>query len=158
ELAKLFTERRLDGALLPAIPAEKRNRLASIQADRDVALFEVILDVNAGTRSLHELATWLYSHTLLLQGKSITVEGQPKVSLLLSWTRDEAQWGEAMHTAPASATPPITRGMDGTIVSRPFGPPLQTVSADGIGDNAVRVPVEILDRLFGRVGEFFQVE
>ena len=66
ELRKFFTERRLDAALLPAIPAEKRHRLASIQVDSDVAFFEVILDVNAGTRSLHELATWLYSHTLLL--------------------------------------------------------------------------------------------
>jgi chemotaxis protein histidine kinase CheA len=155
ELTKLFTERRLDAALLPAIPAEKRNRLA---ADSDVAFFEVILDVNAGTRSLHELATWLYSHTLLLQGKSITVEGQPKVSLLLSSTQDEAQLGEAIGNATGSGIPTIIRRMDGTIVSRTFGPPLQTVSADGIGDNAVRVPVEILDRLFGRVGEFFQVE
>jgi two-component system chemotaxis sensor kinase CheA len=158
ELTKLFTERRLDAALLPAIPAEKRNRLASIQADSDVAFFEVILDVNAGTRSLHELATWLYSHTLLLQGKSITIEGQPKVSLLLSSTQDEAQLGEAIGNATDSGIPTIIRRMDGTIVSRTFGPPLQTVSADGIGDNAVRVPVEILDRLFGRVGEFFQVE
>jgi chemotaxis protein histidine kinase CheA len=156
EWTKLFTERRLDAALLPAIPAEKRNRLASIQADSDV--FEVILDVNAGTRSLHELATWLYSHTLLLQGKSITVEGQPKVSLLLSSTQDEAQLSEAIGSATGSGIPTIIRRMDGTIVSRTFGPPLQTVSADGIGDNAVRVPVEILDRLFGRVGEFFQVE
>ena len=158
ELTKLFTERRLDAALLPAIQAEKRNRLASIQADSDVAFFEVILDVNAGTRSLHELATWLYSHTLLLQGKSITVEGQPKVSLLLSSTQDEAQLGEAIGNATGSGIPTIIRRMDGTIVSRTFGPPLQTVSADGIGDNAVRVPVEILDRLFGRIGEFFQVE
>ena len=155
ELTKLFTERRLDAALLPAIPAEKRNRLAS---NSDVAFFEVILDVNAGTRSLHELATWLYSHTLLLQGKSITVEGQPKVSLLLSSTQDEAQLGEAIGNATGSGIPTIIRRMDGTIVSRTFGPPLQTVSAAGIGDNAVRVPVEILDRLFGRVGEFFQVE
>lgn len=158
ELTKLFTERRLDAALLPAIPAEKRHWLASIQADSDVAFFEVILDVNAGTRSLHELATWLYSHTLLLQGKSITVEGQPKVSLLLSSTQDEAQLGEAIANATGSGIPTIIRRMDGTIVSRTFGPPLQTVSARGIGDNAVRVPVEILDRLFGRVGEFFQVE
>lgn len=158
ELTKLFTERRLDAALLPAIPAEKRHWLASIQADSDVAFFEVILDVNAGTRSLHELATWLYSHTLLLQGKSITVEGQPKVSLLLSSTQDEAQLGEAIGNATGSGIPTIIRRMDGTIVSRTFGPPLQTVSARGIGDNAVRVPVEILDRLFGRVGEFFQVE
>jgi chemotaxis protein histidine kinase CheA len=158
ELTKLFTERRLDAALLPAIPAEKRHWLASIQADSDVAFFEVILDVNAGTRSLHELATWLYSHTLLLQGKSITVEGQPKVSLLLSSTQDEAQLGEAIGNATGSGIPTIIRRMDGTIVSRTFGPPLQTVSAHGIGDNAVRVPVEILDRLFGRVGEFFQVE
>src|SRR5262245_50660325 len=157
ELTKLFTERRLDAALLPAIPVEKRNRLASIQADSDVAFFEVILDVNAGTRSLHELATWLCSRTLLLQGKSITVEGQPKVSLLLSSTQDEAQLGEAIGNATGSGIPTIIRRMDGTIVSRTFGPPLQTVSA-GIGDNAVRVPVEILDRLFGRVGEFFQVE
>jgi two-component system chemotaxis sensor kinase CheA len=158
ELTKLFTERRLDAALLPAIPAEKRHWLASIQADSDVAFFEVILDVNAGTRSLHELATWLYSHTLLLQGKSITVEGQPKVSLLLSSTQDEAQLGEAIANATGSGIPTIIRRMDGTIVSHTFGPPLQTVSAHGIGDNAVRVPVEILDRLFGRVGEFFQVE
>jgi two-component system chemotaxis sensor kinase CheA len=158
ELTKLFTERRLDAALLPAIPAEKRHWLASIQADSDVAFFEVILDVNAGTRSLHELATWLYSHTLLLQGKSITVEGQPKVSLLLSSTQDEAQLGEAIANATGSGIPTIIRRMDGTIVSHTFGPPLQTVSARGIGDNAVRVPVEILDRLFGRVGEFFQVE
>jgi two-component system chemotaxis sensor kinase CheA len=158
ELTKLFTERRLDAALLPAIPAEKRNRLASIRADSDVTFFEVILDVNAGTTSLHELATWLYSHTLLLQGKSITVEGQPKVSLLLSSTQDEAQLGEAIVNATGSGIPTIIRRMDGTIVSRAFGPPLQTVSAGGIGDNAVRVPVEILDRLFGRVGEFFQVE
>ena len=158
ELTKLFTERRLDAALLPAIPAEKRHRLASIQADNDVAFFEVILDVNAGTRSLHELATWLYSHTLLLQGKSITVVGQPKVSLLLSSTQDEAQLSEAIGNATGSGIPTIIRRMDGTIVSRTFGPPLQTVSAAGIGDNAVRVPVEILDRLFGRVGEFFQVE
>ena len=158
ELRKFFTERRLDAALLPAIPAEKRHRLASIQVDSDVAFFEVILDVNAGTRSLHELATWLYSHTLLLQGKSITVEGQPKVSLLLSSTQDEAQLSEAIGNATGSGIPTIIRRMDGTIVSRTFGPPLQTVSAAGIGDNAVRVPVEILDRLFGRVGEFFQVE
>src|SRR6516225_541943 len=158
ELRKFFTERRLDAALLPAIPAEKRHRVASIQADNDVAFFEVILDVNAGTRSLHELATWLYSHTLLLQGKSITVEGQPKVSLLLSSTQDEAQLSEAIVNATGSGIPTIIRRMDGTIVSRTFGPPLQMVSADGIGDNAVRVPVEILDRLFGRVGEFFQVE
>lgn len=158
ELRKFFTERRLDAALLPAIPAEKRHRLASIQTNSDVAFFEVILDVNAGTRSLHELATWLYSHTLLLQGKSITVEGQPKVSLLLSSTQDEAQLSEAIGNATGSGIPTIIRRMDGTIVSRTFGPPLQTVSAAGIGDNAVRVPVEILDRLFGRVGEFFQVE
>jgi chemotaxis protein histidine kinase CheA len=95
---------------------------------------------------------------LLLQGKSITVEGQPKVSLLLSSTQDEAQLGEAIGNATGSGIPTIIRRMDGTIVSRTFGPPLQTVSARGIGDNAVRVPVEILDRLFGRVGEFFQVE
>ena len=158
EWTKLFTERRLDAALLPAIPPEKRKRLASIQAENDVTFFEVILDVDAGTRSLHELATWLYSHTLLLQGKSITVEGQPKVSLLLSSTQDEAQLGEAIGNVTGSGIPTIIRRMDGTIVSRTFGPPLQTVSADGIGDNAVRVPVEILDRLFGRVGEFFQVE
>ena len=158
EWTKLFTKRRLDAALLLAIPPEKRNRLASIQADTDVAFFEVILDVNAATRSLHELATWLYSHTLLLQGKSIIVEGQPKVSLLLSSTQDEAQLGEAIGNATGSGIPTIIRRMDGTIVSRTFSPPLQTVSADGIGDSAVRVPVEILDRLFGRVGEFFQVE
>ena len=158
EWTKLFTEHRLDAALLPAIPPEKRNRLASIQAENDVAFFEVILDVNAGTRSLHELARWLYSHTLLLQGKSITVEGQPKVSLLLCSTQDEAKLGEAIGNATGSGIPTIIRRMDGTVVSRTFGPPLQTVSAAGIGDNAVRVPVEILDRLFGRVGEFFQVE
>jgi chemotaxis protein histidine kinase CheA len=157
ELAKLFTERRLDVALLEAIPPKKRSQLASIQTDGDAAFFEIILDVNAGTRSLHDVATWLCFHTLLLQGKSIIVEGQPKVSLLLFSRQDEAQLGEAIVNVTGSGIPTIIRRMDGTIVSRTFGPPLQTVAAEGVGDNSVRVPVEILDRLFGRVGEFFQV-
>ena len=78
--------------------------------------------------------------------------------LVVASVMAETLTAEIAGAWPASLAPAINQ-FDGQFLDHPWAPPNATRpgAARTPDDNQVRVPVEILDRLFGRIGEFFNI-
>ena len=91
--------------------------------------------------------------------RSLSVAGSESVALLVV----ESQTPESLLSELQSTFPDISfvevRQLDGQYTDHPWSPPRLAGIGTGGGsaDNQVRVPVAILDKLFGRIGEFFSI-
>jgi two-component system, chemotaxis family, sensor kinase CheA len=154
-LHKLLADRGVDTIRIGAIGPIALARLASILEGGDRHLLSVMVSLPpAGTRE--EFLDWLEQR---LEPVLAEVSEHGGVALLVATrTTAEAINADMLVAYPRRGAAEIHR-LDGQFLDHPWAPP--TTNRPGSGraaeDNQVRVPVEILDRLFGRIGEFFNI-
>ena len=154
--AKAGADRRIDGARLALLTPENRVHMSSLGRQGSGDLFEVILDRQSSIRTLLVLGERLNQLGHLMLGQPLNIDGRASVALMLLAETDEDSLAKEIAAATGSGVPTVIRKLDGSILSRAFGPPLRADSTE-VGDTGVRVPTKTLDRLFGRIGEFFQI-
>ena len=154
-MQKLLTDRGVDPARAACIGSPAHDRLATILEGGDRHLLAVMVPLPpADLRS--DLLAWL-EQSLEPVLAEISPNGDIALLVASAATADAINAG-LLAAFPALGPADVTR-LDGSALDHPWAPTnaLRPGSGRGAEDNQVRVPVEILDRLFGRIGEFFNI-
>ncbi|WP_439530189.1 ATP-binding protein [Pannonibacter sp.] len=144
---------------LPAVAGTALERFSSDPAAR---LAEVVLPM-PGPEALRPLVAALPG---LVASRSLTVDGRPHLALLVAVT--SADMPEGLEAAgQGTALPGIdpvngpdmsawsVTWLDGTTAPAHFSDAPAPSRMAAVEETQVRVPVEVLDQLFGRIGSFF---
>lgn len=147
--------RRIDGDRFRAMTAAARERLVAAGGNRD--FFELRLDALVLEADLAAAAAAIEADWQPLCAETAVVDGAPCLCLLigtpLSETEVRARLDGALDLLPVAG---LTR-LDGQQTRAHFSQPERVEAAAAAGAHQVRVPVALLDSMFGRVGQFFGV-
>jgi chemotaxis protein histidine kinase CheA len=156
-LRKALEDRGVDPDLLGDLDASGFEQLATILEGGQRKLVAVTLSLPPKTDRLGFL------RRLGRQLKPAAVQafaptGIEAVVLLVATTQSVATLkSEILASYPDTVFIDVHQ-FDGQAFEHPWAPPRTAAAGGGgVADNQVRVPVEILDRLFGRIGEFFGI-
>jgi chemotaxis protein histidine kinase CheA len=157
-LQKLLTDRGVDPARAGTIGTAAKARLAAIMegGERQLIAIAVSLPV-AGARG--PVLAWLEQRFAPVLAECLTPGAPENVALLVVATTGVDAIRTEILAAFPDLEPPSVHRLDGQFLDHPWAPPnaVRPGSGRAPDDNQVRVPVEILDRLFGRIGEFFNI-
>lgn len=150
-LAELLAQRGVDPQALAAIGPAARDRLARLPEGGAWQLLAVTLTLPPEPTGFLAWLDATYAPVLAQPGAQAGV-----ALLLVSDQPEEAIRAAVLERAPGSVA---VHRLDGQFLLHPWAPAATTAPrrATDAAENQVRVPVELLDRLFGRVGEFFNV-
>jgi chemotaxis protein histidine kinase CheA len=157
-LAKLLEERGVVPARLGQIDASTIAQLATILEGGRRQLLGVTVSLPA-TADRAELLSWLARRLLPVSSQVVSLLDIDAAALLAVGTEDPV----ALRAEILAAFPDLVLIEVKTLSDQTADHPWATPRAQGNAsvivpvDNQVRVPVEILDRLFGRIGEFFSI-
>ncbi|PZW46992.1 chemotaxis protein histidine kinase CheA [Humitalea rosea] len=152
-LAELLAQRGVDPQALAAIGPAARARLDSLLEGGTVQLLAVTASLPPDPTAFLGWLAETYAPVLAQPGS------QGGVALLIV----SDQTGDAICAAMLAREPGLAsvaaHRLDGQFLLHPWAPAATSATrrATDAAENQVRVPVELLDRLFGRVGEFFNV-
>jgi chemotaxis protein histidine kinase CheA len=156
-----LAEHDLMALLLPepfAVPEGLREADASVRSafigrDPPAGLAEAFLTPEAGEASLQSVLTRLAAEPGIVAAQHRVIDGVAGVAVLFDPGNEESATFLAALALPASAS--AIAGISAGTPTRLFAPAAAAVAAPE--ETQVRVPIEVLDRLFGRVGEFFSI-
>src|SRR5262249_666337 len=113
----------------------------------------------AGPADLAELARPLHRAFEPLVSETLVVDGAPTLVLLLATHEAEERLRARVAQLAGARAVPTLRKLDQQPGHAPFRAKVRPVAGDAIGnkDLQVRVPVALLDSMFGRLGQFFGV-
>jgi two-component system, chemotaxis family, sensor kinase CheA len=154
-LSKLLADRGVDTLRIGPIGPAAQARLASILEGGDCHLLAVTTTLpRAGTRE--EFLAWLEQR---LDPIVAEISEHGGVAMLVATKATAESVNTGLQVAYPSVGAAEIHRLDGHFLDHPWAPAnaSRIGSARGADDNQVRVPVEILDRLFGRIGEFFNI-
>jgi chemotaxis protein histidine kinase CheA len=141
----------LDTSLLSPGPPRRQARLAALIDGSGTTLKEVAVEI-AGWDELARLAA-----LDPLLGQSVERDGRGALAVLLLGTEETEAVSEQVR-ATVGGLIGEARRLDPGHASGDFAPAAAAASrAEASGEAQVRVPVEVLDKLFGRIGEFFSI-
>jgi chemotaxis protein histidine kinase CheA len=150
--------RRLDLERFRALPAALVSRLLIIASDASYQLYEAVLQPNGASSELFELAQPLSRELEPLLAETLVVDGGPTLVILLATQGTEERLRERVaHLAGASLATTVRKldqGPGDAHFRAKARPPSETM---GKSEVQVRVPVALLDSMFGRIGQFFGV-
>jgi chemotaxis protein histidine kinase CheA len=150
--------RRLDLDRFRTLPVALVSRLQTFVSDPSYQFFEVVLQPTGSPSELFELAQELSRELEPLLSETLVVDGAPTLVVLLA-ARDTADqlreqvagYGKVNHS-------PTVRALDQQPGDAHFRvKPRPATDTMGKSDVQVRVPVALLDSMFGRIGQFFGV-
>jgi chemotaxis protein histidine kinase CheA len=150
--------RRLDLDRFRSLPVVLVARLHEVATDPAYQLFEVALALPHARGDLAALAQPLHAALAPLVSETLVVDGTPTLVMLLATQRSEERLRARVAELVGTSATATFRRLDQQpgpahfrIKARP--------SADTTGsrDLQVRVPVALLDTMFGRLGQFFGV-
>ncbi len=155
---KLLEDRGIAPALLGDLSQDRIGPLLEILAgsERRLLLLTLALPVR-GARA--DFLAWLNQRFFPTAARAFTQSGVDVAALLVV----SADAPRAIRADILAAYPDLafvdTRVLIDDSVETPWSPPrtANKIRGSDPADNQVRVPVEILDRLFGRIGEFFSI-
>jgi two-component system, chemotaxis family, sensor kinase CheA len=141
----------LDTSLLSPGPPRRQARLAALIDGSGTTLKEVAVEI-AGREELANLAA-----LDPLLGQSVERDGRRAIAVLLLGAEETEAVGEQVR-ATVGGLIGEARRLDPGHASGEFAPAAAAAArTETSGEAQVRVPVEVLDKLFGRIGEFFSI-
>jgi two-component system chemotaxis sensor kinase CheA len=153
--------RRLDLDRFRWLPAELAARLASVVADPSLQLYEIVLQsatTRGGLADLARLAQPIHRGLDPLLAETLVIDDTPTlVALVASALGDErlrARVGQLTGSTVAATVRPLDQQPGDAHFRVKVRP---TADPGGNRDLQVRVPVALLDSMFGRLGQFFGV-
>jgi two-component system chemotaxis sensor kinase CheA len=151
--------RRLDLERFRALPVSLVARIEDVATDPSYQLFEVVLQARSPEVDLAALAPEIERALAPLLSETRVEAGFTTLVLLLAATEaDESLTARVAALAGTGATPTV-RKLDqqpGDAHFRAKSRP-RAAEAEGRNDLQVRIPVALLDSMFGRLGQFFGV-
>jgi chemotaxis protein histidine kinase CheA len=157
-LRKLLEDRGVDPRRLAGINVAAMERLATLLEGGQRKLVFVAVSLPArGDKT--EFLRWLDQRLQPVSINPLPLAGSDGVALLAVSTDSPALIRSQILEADPEILFVEARQLSGQAFDHPWKPAraAKAEGAGGGGDNQVRVPVEILDRLFGRIGEFFSI-
>ena len=151
--------RRLDLQRFRGLPVALVARLQEVTSDPAYQLFEVVLQAKRASDDLADLAPALSRGLAPLMSEApATGEAAPSLVLLVpSQDSEERLRQRVLELVGESASATVTR-LDQQPGSAHFRVKVRTAAeAPASSDVQVRVPVALLDSMFGRIGQFFGV-
>jgi two-component system chemotaxis sensor kinase CheA len=153
-LASLDT-RRLDLERFRALPAELVARVQKVAADPAYQLYEIVLQPSDDVAELERLQRGLEP----LLAETLVVDGAATLVLLVASTLGDERLRTRLAQLSAAGASASVRKLDQQPGDAHFRVKARAAAAEGAGKNdlQVRVPVALLDSMFGRLGQFFGV-
>ena len=157
ESSRRFLEsKKLDIERFQVLPPALGGRLPVFAKRRTGDFYEALLPLPREAGEIERLIERTHPFLEIVQSESAAVDSVQTLALLFFSTRGEAEIRSALLGQTANSEPFALRKLDGRQPSSHFGFKPQAVAA-ATGGAQVRVPVELLDSMFGRVGQFFNV-
>ena len=150
--------RRLDLERFRALPVALASRLQKVAVDPAYQLYEVALAPNGASNDLSELALSLSRGLEPLLGEATVVDGEPHLFILVATQDAEQAFRDRVAQAVGMSAAVTVRKLDQQAGEVHFCVKVRP-AADTMGstETQVRVPVALLDKMFGRIGQFFSV-
>lgn len=154
---RFVESRKLDLERFARVPVALSERLSQIQQIKNGDFFEVLIELPTPKAAMVDFAAKAAAALQPIFTEKTTVEGMQSLAILLF-----AQLNEEQLKAQLSACFPnpdllIVRKLDGRQTSAHYGVKVKAAAAASTGGVQVRVPVELMDAMFGRIGQFFSV-
>jgi two-component system chemotaxis sensor kinase CheA len=152
--------RRLDLERFRWLPVALVSRLQKVATDPLYLFFEVVLPSSGLDPSqLAELAQPLNRGLEPLLSETLVVDGAPTLVILLATEAPEEQLRARVAQLVGASVAATVRKLDQQPGDAHFRVKARPATADAAGnrDLQVRVPVALLDSMFGRLGQFFGV-
>lgn len=150
--------RRLDLERFRALPVPLGARLQQVAADAAYQLFELALQPNGASDELSALAPALSRSLEPLLSEAELVDGEPVLHVLFASQDTEPALRDRITQLVGMNATVTLRKLDQQAGDAHFRAKVRPV-ADTMGssETQVRVPVALLDSMFGRIGQFFSV-
>jgi chemotaxis protein histidine kinase CheA len=151
--------RRLDLERFRSLPVALVSRLKKVATDPSSQLFEVVLQPRSASDDLFELAQPLSRGLEPLFSETLVVDGSPTLVILLATQETEERLRERLAQLVGARAAVTLRKLDQQPGDAHFRAKARPAAGElgGSSDLQVRVPVALLDSMFGRIGQFFGV-
>ena len=150
--------RKLDIERFARVPAVLVERLARMQQSKVGDFFEVLIELPSPKAAMVEFATKAAPSLEPLFSERATIEGMQSLAILLFAQTDEEQLRAKVTACFPNPDLLILRKLDGRQTAAHYGMKVKAAAAaSSTGGVQVRVPVELMDAMFGRIGQFFSV-
>jgi chemotaxis protein histidine kinase CheA len=150
--------RRLDLERFRALPVALAARLQKAAVDPSYQLFEIALPAETGGDDVVALARSLNRGLEPLISESLVAGGLPTLVMLVATQDTEPALRARLSRLVGASTAIAVRRLDQQPGDAHFRVKVRPVTDSmGTSDVQVRVPVALLDKMFGRIGQFFGV-
>ncbi len=156
---RFIESRKLDTERFTLLPPPLVERLSQMHQSKNADFFEVLIEQPASKAALVEFAAKAASALDPIFTEKATVEGMQSLVILIFAQTDEEQLRAKIAACFPNPDLLILRKLDGRQTTAHYGVKVKAAAASpGSGSGVqVRVPVELMDAMFGRIGQFFSV-
>jgi chemotaxis protein histidine kinase CheA len=155
---RFLESRKLDPERFARISPKLNERLAQMQQTKGADFFEVLIEQPPQKAALIAFAEKAAPALEPVFCERATIEGMQSLAILVFGATDEEQLRAKVTACFANPDLLILRKLDGRQTASHFGIKVKAAAAAAqSGGVQVRVPVELMDAMFGRIGQFFSV-
>jgi chemotaxis protein histidine kinase CheA len=149
--------RKLDAERFLRVPPSLSQRLAEMQQAKSADFFEVLIEMPAAKAAFVEFAAKASVALDPVFVERASIEGMQSLAILVFGQTNEEQLRSKVSDCFANPDLLILRKLDGRQTTAHYGVKAKAAAATTSGGVQVRVPVELMDAMFGRIGQFFSV-
>ena len=155
---RFLEARKLDTELFLRVPPHLSERLSQMYQSKNADFFEVLIQMPSTRSAFVEFATKAAESLTPIFSERASIEGMQSIALLIFAQTDEEQLRTKVTACFSNPDLLILRKLDGRQTTAHYGLKSKpSASASAGGGAQVRVPVELMDTMFGRIGQFFSV-
>ena len=155
---RFLESRKLDPERFARVSPALNERLAVMQQAKGSDFFEVLIEQPPQKAALLAFAEKAAAALEPILCERATIEGMQSLALLVFGAADEEQLRAKVTACFANPDLLILRKLDGRQSTSHFGIKAKPAATAAQGGGVqVRVPVELMDAMFGRIGQFFSV-
>jgi chemotaxis protein histidine kinase CheA len=157
-LLRFLESRKLDPERFARVSPALNERLAQMQQAKGSDFFEVLIEQPPQKAALLAFAEKAAAALEPILCERATIEGMQSLAILIFGAADEEQLRAKVTDCFANPDLLILRKLDGRQTTSHFGIKAKPAATAAQGGGVqVRVPVELMDAMFGRIGQFFSV-
>lgn len=149
--------RKLEVERFTRVPQRLAQRLSQIQQSKNADFFEVLIEMPSSKAAFVEFAAKAAVALEPIFAERTSIEGMQSLAILLFAQTSDEHLRERITECFPNPDLLILRKLDGRQTTAHFGMKPKAASAVSAGGVQVRVPVELMDAMFGRIGQFFSV-
>lgn len=155
---RFLESRKLDPERFARVSPALNDRLAEMQQAKGSDFFEVLIEQPPQKAALLAFAEKAAVALEPILCERATIEGMQSLAILVFGAADEEQLRAKVTGCFANPDLLILRKLDGRQTASHFGIKAKPAATAAQGGGVqVRVPVELMDAMFGRIGQFFSV-